>query len=181
MQTVLPANFKQIEEKAFLVRKVLWAALFASLAFYLIIGFFLQSPLTDRPIIDPQGRADLYSKLRLAFICLAAVNLWLAGLIRNKGAARPATPPGARPFQMPDAAWDQMTDEERMRLSGIKKRLTTELAAWALSEAAGLYGFVLFILFGRFNDLLFFIAIAAVGFILNRPQALSRSGIPLSS
>jgi hypothetical protein len=181
MLSTAPENFSQVEEKANGVRRILWSALFASQCIYVIVAFVLRGQLADHPIIDPESEANLYSSLRLGFLCLAAVHLWLAGMIRNRGVGRPATHSAARPFQMPDAAWQRMSDDQRMALAGLKQRISTELAAWALSGAAGLYGIVLFIQFGRFDDLLYFIAVAAVGFILNRPQPISRHGISMSS
>jgi len=181
MQTPGGVNYNQIEEKIFMVRKLLWSALFASLAFYAAVGFMLRGQLSAHPIIDSGSEAALYSNLRIGLLCLAAAHLWLAGAIRGKGENQRTTGTAPRTFRVPDAAWEQLTEEQRMTLGGLKKRLTTEVVAWALSEAAGIYGFVLFFLFGSFDDLLLFIGIAVIGFVLYRPKTLSRQGIRLSS
>ena len=87
----------------------------------------------------------------------------------------------AEQLKLSTAQWEQLTDEQRAALVEHQKRFAAETASWAISEGPAIYGFVLFFIFGDLTDLLLFIGIAAVGFIMYRPQAISRHGITLSA
>ncbi len=124
---------------------IVWAGLMASMVFYLIIIYLLQSR------IEPRAATDQFMTLRNILFSVAAFQFLAAFVIRRALLKNSPMPGQAIPKHL-----------GRYRIA--------VLVSSALAEAIAVYGLVLFILYQDQQNFLILIAIASFGLIMHRPK-----------
>jgi hypothetical protein len=162
-------NYGEIEDKFFRIRKLLWWVLIGCLGVYAVLGFFLQARMGLEAALSPTESPGLYAAVKLGLLALSAGHLWLGGYLCKKNGGRLSTKP-AEPFKLSPGQLSGLTEEQRAQVTALQKQFAGEITAWGLMEAIGIYGFVVFFLFGAIEDLLLFIGIAGIGFYYSRPD-----------
>ena len=173
-------HYHRQKNKLLKIRKLIWTLLFGTTVFYAVLGFVLQSQHVFEPSMTPLNEANLYFSLKLGMLALSAGNFWLASFLRKKGWGAP----GLGLYQqkgITETDGKEFTKEEKSDLRMAHKLFSVDIVSWALSEAIAIYGFPVFLLFGKISDLLLFVGLAGMGFYIFRPQPIPKRHQPFSS
>ncbi|MFH0728903.1 MAG: hypothetical protein V2B19_21520 [Pseudomonadota bacterium] len=135
--------------KGLTILKVIWFAMFAMLAVYLIVG--LQFGATLRITLD----ADVFTLLKSVFYVLAVVLFVIIRYIRK--------------FILSSKGRDGRANK-LTPTSILQKYTVAMIVALALSESIGIYGLILFFIGKDPMDLYLLILISAVAMLIYRPQ-----------
>lgn len=147
---------EQQMEKSLMTLKIIWTAILASLAVYLVVGR-LVVPSLPAPV-DRQ----VYGTLRLVLYALALVTLASSRIVRKLilGARR-----------------NRASDEQSPTPAVISRYFGAVIASLAMSESVGIYGLVLYLLGKDTADFYLLLGLSAAAVIYYRPRREELDGL----
>jgi len=144
-------------ERGMTVLKIIWIAMLASLAAYLVIGHLAA------PNVPLSVNAKTFASLRMALYAIGLVTLIAAGYVRRLMLGGINRFDGSTPAP---------------RSAAIQKYTSAVIISLALCESVGIYGLVLFLLGKHTLDLYLLLGISAAAMIYYRPNKEEMSPIP---
>ena len=144
-------------ERGMTVLKIIWIAMLASLAAYLVIGRLAA------PNVPSSVNAKTFASLRMALYAIGLVTLIAAGYVRRLMLGGINRFDGSTPAP---------------RSAAIQKYTSAVIISLALCESVGIYGLVLFLLGKHTLDLYLLLGISAAAMIYYRPNKEEMSPIP---
>ena len=148
---------EQETERGMTVLKIIWIAMLASLAAYLVIGHLAA------PNVPLSVNAKTFASLRMALYAIGLVTLIAAGYVRRLMLGGINRFDGSTPAP---------------RSAAIQKYTSAVIISLALCESVGIYSLVPFLLGKHTLDLYLLLGISAAAMIYYRPNKEEMSPIP---
>ena len=150
---MLEENERESLRKGMVIIWIIWAALAISALIYVLLAHLLAKNWTA-----PQP--DFLSILRNALYVVSIAEILIIHFFRKRMLA---TRSDSRAFKSALVTKLHPTP-------GLGKYMTVSIVSWALADSIAIYGLLLFLLGGSFNDLYLFVAVALAVMIYYRPK-----------
>lgn len=140
-------------EQAMRICWIIWAAMFVSLVFYVVICHMLEKDL--RAVVEI---GDMYAILLNALFVISLIEVVIIRLLRKTM------------LESPSLAANTLLSAVPQPISAPARYQAALITSLALAESIGIYGLILFLLGGDYPTLYVFTAVGGATMIIYRPK-----------